>query len=130
MADPSLVAGWIKKADENLQYARASFKEELGFYPQICFHLHQAVEKYLKAYIVAKDLNFQKIHDLTKLLKICAEVDTGFNGLSDSVVNLNPYYIETRYPEFIGTIGKVEAEKALRVAEEIAVFIKSKLHSG
>lgn len=94
MADPGLVKGWIKKADEDLQYAGASFKEKLGFYPQICFHLHQAVEKYLKAYIVAKDLTFQKIHDL----------------------------------EFIGTIGKLEAEKALRVAEEVASFVKAKFH--
>lgn len=127
MADPSLVADWIKKADEDLQYARASFREELGFYPQICFHLHQAVEKYLKAYIVAKDLNFQKIHDLTKLLQICAEVDTDFNSLNDLVIELNPYYIETRYPEFVDTIDKVEAEKALQATEQIATFIKSKL---
>lgn len=51
MVDPELINNWIKKADEDLKYAKVSLEENLEFYPQISFLLHQAVEKYFKAYI-------------------------------------------------------------------------------
>lgn len=127
MVDNSLVEGWINKGNEDFQYAKASYDEGLEFYPQISFHLHQAVEKYLKAYIIAKKLDFQKIHDLTKLLQICAENDPDFNSLSNLAIELNPYYIEARYPEFITSVDKGRTEKALKAAEQIANFVKAKL---
>lgn len=70
MADPKLIREWLQKADEDLGFA-ASIIEDSPFYAQICFHLQQAAEKYLKAVIVAEDLEFQKIHDLVALLKSC-----------------------------------------------------------
>lgn len=127
MVDPKIVEGWIKKADEDLLYGKSSLEDGLEFYSPICFHFHQAVEKYLKAYIVSKELDFQKIHDLTKLLKICAQEDTDFNNLSNLVSELNSYFIEVRYPEFVTSVEESQAEKALINAEEIATFVKSKL---
>jgi len=61
MAEPRLIDEWLKKAEEDYQFA-ASVLEGSTFYAQICFHFHQAAEKYLKAFIVARDLDFQKIH--------------------------------------------------------------------
>jgi HEPN domain-containing protein len=61
MAEPRLIDEWLKKAEEDYQFA-ASVREDSTFYAQICFHFHQAAEKYLKAFIVARDLDFQKIH--------------------------------------------------------------------
>ncbi|MDO8618383.1 MAG: HEPN domain-containing protein [Candidatus Daviesbacteria bacterium] len=127
MVNSKIVEGWINKANEDLLYAKASVDEKLEFYAQICFHLHQAAEKFLKSYIVAKELNFQKIHDLTRLLQICAKDDTDFNSLNDLVIELNPYYIEARYPEFIISVDKSQTEKALKTAEQIAGFVKFKL---
>lgn len=69
----------------------------------------------------------QKIHDLTKLIQICAKDDTEFNSLTDLVIELNPYYIEARYPEFIISVDKSQAEKALKIAEQIAHFVKFRL---
>ena len=127
MVDQKLVEGWIKKADEDFEYAKISLEEGIELYSPICFHFHQAVEKYLKAYIVAKELDFQKIHDLTKLLQICAKDDTDFNSLNDLVIELNPYYIEARYPEFVISVDKSQADEALKTVEQIANFVKSKL---
>jgi len=56
-----------KKADEDLEFA-ISVIEDSTFYAQICFHFHQASEKYLKSFIIAQDLEFKKIHDLQVLL--------------------------------------------------------------
>ncbi len=127
MVDPKLAEGWIKKADEDFKYAKISLEEGIEFYSPICFHFHQAAEKYLKALIVAKELDFKKTHDLKELVRICAEFDKEFNKLSDLVSELNPYYIETRYPEFIESINKSSAEEAMKLVEGIAYFVKSKL---
>lgn len=127
MVNLKIVEAWIKKADEDFQYAKIGLDEELEFYALICFHFHQAVEKYLKAYIVANELTFQKTHDLSKLLKICAEEDREFDILNKDVSELNPLYVETRYPEFMENILKSDVQKAFKITEKIAFFVKSKL---
>lgn len=128
MANQQIVKEWIAKADEDFQYAKVSLDEKLPFYSQICFHLHQAAEKYLKAYIVAKELRFQKLHNLVTLLQRCAESDSEFTILSDLVTELNPFYIETRYPGLIDeSVTRRQADEALRMVEKIASFVKKKL---
>ncbi|MEA3416710.1 MAG: HEPN domain-containing protein [Thermodesulfobacteriota bacterium] len=52
MADSQIVSEWLKKADEDLEFA-ISVIEDSAFYAQICFHFHQAAEKYLKSLIIA-----------------------------------------------------------------------------
>ncbi len=63
MADPKLVHEWLNKADEDFNFADANLKNGSTFYAQICFHFHQAAEKYLKAFIVAYDLELEKTHN-------------------------------------------------------------------
>ncbi len=46
MVDPSIVEEWLTKANEDFEFARINFEEKKSFYPQICFHFHQAAEKY------------------------------------------------------------------------------------
>lgn len=127
MVDKKIAQNWLDKADEDLAFAKASLQEGLEFYSQICFYLHQSVEKYLKAYIIAKELNLKRIHDLTVLVQICMENDPEFNKFNETAKLLNPFYIGTRYPDFIISVNKSTAKKALQAAEEVAMFIKSKL---
>lgn len=127
MVNNQIIGNWLDKAGEDLAFAKANLQEGLEFYPQICFYLHQSVEKYLKAYIIAKGLNFKRIHDLTELVKICAENDQEFDQFHEAAIILTPFYIGTRYPDFIIDITKVDAEKALEATEQIAGFTKSKL---
>lgn len=129
MVDPKLVNSWVEKADEDLEYAKESLREGLEFYPQICFFLHQAVEKYLKAYIIVSELDFQKTHDLGQLVKICVQKDSEFNQYFDKVADLNTYYIETRYPDYEVQVNKSQAEDALNLAEQITAFVKEKIEA-
>lgn len=117
----------MKKADEDFLYTKACLEDNLEFYSQICFHFHQAVEKYLKAYIISKELSFRKIHDLTELLQICTKEDREFSRFKDEMAQLTPFYIKTRYPDFIIVINRTQAEKALKAAREVAKLVKSKL---
>ena len=129
MVDKQVVDNWINKADEDMVFAKAILEDNLEFYLQICFSLHQATEKYLKAYIMAMGLEFEKIHDLTKLLQICAQKDAGFNNFSDAAKLLNPFYIGTRYPDLEVRVSKSQTENVLKLAEQIAAFVKEKIEA-
>lgn len=127
MARPSIVNEWIDKANKDLSIAQEDIKKtERSEY--VAFNYQQAVEKFLKAYIIANNLEFRKTHDLVAILKICAQKDKTFSQFKALVEDLNPLYIESRYPEFVGLITHERAKKALATTEEIARFVKSKLH--
>lgn len=98
MADPSVVKEWLEKADEDFRFAETNLKDGSAFYAQMCFHFHQAAEKSLKAYIIAKDLTFEKVHDLVHLLRTCTAFEPAFEELKEDCILLNAAYIETRYP--------------------------------
>ena len=49
MVDQGIVKEWVSKADEDFYFARVNLEEKKRFFAQICFHFHQAAEKYLKA---------------------------------------------------------------------------------
>lgn len=127
MVDQKIVKEWVSMAADDLAFSKAAMENNLEYYLQVCFYLHQATEKILKAYILANDLRFEKIHDLNKLLRICAQDDEEFNELSESVRLLNPFYIGTRYPDVVINVNKSQAENALNLAEKIAVFVKEKI---
>ena len=102
--------------------------EDSTFYAQICFHFHQAAEKYLKAFIVARDLEFQKIHDLMVLLKLCSAAEPDFEGIYGDCKFLNRFYIDTRYPVHWPTnYSKEEALKAKTASEKVRKAIRDTL---
>ena len=117
MAESVLVLKWLQKADEDFDFA-TSILDDSEFYAQICFHFHQAAEKYLKAMIIALDLEFKKIHDLPVLLKSCMTQIDDLNSLMGDCKFLNRYYLDTRYPVLWPTrYDKGEALKAKQAAD-------------
>ena len=127
MADAKLIQEWLQKADEDLGFA-ASIIEDSPFYAQICFHFQQAAEKYLKAIIVADDLEFQKIHDLVMLLKACLGRRPELIRLMPDCKLLNRFYIDTRYPVHWPTdYTKNKAILAQTAAEAIRDTVKASL---
>jgi HEPN domain-containing protein len=127
MADPKLIQEWLQKADEDLGFA-ASIIEDSPFYAQICFHFQQAAEKYLKAIIVADDLEFQKIHDLVTLLKTCLSRRPELIHLMPECKLLSRYYIDTRYPVHWPTdYTKDKASLAQAATEAIRDTVKASL---
>ena len=129
MANSQLVREWLAEADEDLGFA-ASVLDESSYYAQICFHFHQAAEKYLKAYVVAHDLEFQKIHDLPVLLKTCMQQNSNLRIILDDCKFLNRYYIEARYPVHWPTsYDREETQKAHAAAKHIRDAIQNTLKS-
>jgi HEPN domain-containing protein len=70
-----LIQEWIHKADHDLGMAKLALEHQIEYADSICFHSQQAVEKYLKAYLVHLNLIFKKTHSLSYLLDLINEVD-------------------------------------------------------
>jgi HEPN domain-containing protein len=128
MADTLFVNEWLAKAEEDFKFAVHSLKESAEYLSPICFHFQQAAEKYLKAFIVAHDLEFRKIHDLGELLRVCSEKDQSLAGLKDDCAALTDFYIEARYPaHWPGGLSIEEVCRAHEAAERIRNEIRKRL---
>lgn len=74
--------------------------------------LQQAVEKYLKGYLINKGWKLRKTHDLKVLLDEAIKYDSSFSQYYDVLDVLTQYYLEERYP-----FGRIEA--SLEEIEEV-----------
>jgi HEPN domain-containing protein len=120
MVDKRLIREWLEKAEEDFGFA-SSVIEDSPYYPQICFHYQQAAEKYLKAFIVANELEFRKSHELLELLSICKAKEQAFSEIEEECNFLNRFYIDTRYPvHWPANYRKEDALKAQTAAKKIA----------
>jgi HEPN domain-containing protein len=127
MVDRKLIEEWIAKADEDFDFA-SSVITDSAFYGQICFHYQQAAEKYLKTFIVANELPFEKVHDLLALLKTCCRKEPSLSELKDDCTLLSGFYINTRYPVHWPTsYTRSDAFSAQKAAQNIGGAVKTLL---
>jgi HEPN domain-containing protein len=125
---PKMAKEWFDKAAEDIKAAEILLAED-GPTTSICFHAQQAAEKSLKGYLTAIKKNSKKIHDLVRLVNEIVEIDKDFKTLLASAAQLNPYYIESRYPTGIPFAPSLKiAKEAVSDAEYILGFIKRKLN--
>ena len=94
----TIVNRWHIKANNDLLTIKDLFKSENVITDSICFHSQQAVEKYLKSYLVALQKPFKNTHSITSILKLCSAIDKDFEEL-DLAVYLTNYAVELRYPD-------------------------------
>ena len=91
----------------------------------ICFHAQQAVEKFLKAYLVAYNIEFGKTHNLKTLLGQCIEHDSDFTRVS--VGDLSDYAVAVRYPDEFYEPTLEEVDKHITIATDVKKFVLDKL---
>ncbi|MCB4790311.1 MAG: HEPN domain-containing protein [Elusimicrobia bacterium] len=126
----SLIKEWINKAESDLKFAELSFDGFDEFYSQMCILCHDAVEKYLKAYLYANKVNPPKIHDLVTLINHCIEIsknDKRLKSIEKYCKELNSYYIPLKYPSHYPPVDKKMAKRAIDSAKIVENVIKKAL---
>jgi len=119
---------WIIKAENDLKTAKDEFSTKNPVTDTICFHCQQCVEKNLKAYLISRNKEFRKTHNIAELLELCIEFDIDFNILKESKIHkLTVYATELRYPEFFYIPSYEEAKEAIEIAERVKSFIIEKM---
>lgn len=121
---------WFEFAEQDLEMAEIAFEKKI--YNQSCFHCQQAVEKFLKGYLLAKNKDRPKIHFLDELLNLCIQIDKDFESLREYCSKLDDYYIPTRYPDALpgilpeGLPEEKDALEAVSFAKKIMKFVVGK----
>jgi len=117
---------WFIKGSNDLNAARILL--EAGNLGTAAFHIQQAIEKYLKGYLLLKGWKLRRIHELDELLDEALLYDRAFEKFRSLCEIVTEYYIEERYPLLISTeLNKDEIGKALKETEELIEFIKDKM---
>jgi HEPN domain-containing protein len=118
---------WIKKAESDLKTAEhtLTLKKDCPF-DTVCFHAQQCAEKYLKALLVYRSIDFPKTHDI-RLLMQRVPVDFKLGISIEEVVPLNRYTIEARYPGDWEPFDREEAETAVSIARKVRKAVRANL---
>ena len=114
-----IVAGWLHEADADLDLAEHLLAEGSGFLNAIAFHSQQAAEKYLKAMLTSRQIEFPKTHELARLLKLIATVEAKLADALDDVIVLTPYGVALRYPGDRPDTTQDEAREAVELARKV-----------
>lgn len=77
------IENWLKKAESDLRIVDHELKlpEDETVKDLACFHCQQAVEKYLKAFLIFNEVEFPRTHNIEYLLEQSAKIDTDFSGI-------------------------------------------------
>jgi HEPN domain-containing protein len=93
----------------------------------LCFHCQQFVEKMLKAFLVSKNVEFEKVHNLEYLVKLCTDNDNSFSWIHEVARKLSEYAVEVRYPDEFYIPSVKEARECFEIASKVKDFIFKKL---
>ncbi|WP_258393286.1 HEPN domain-containing protein [Nanobdella aerobiophila] len=116
----------LKSADDDLNSSIDNLK--LNHYRISCFLAQQAVEKYLKAFLLYINNGYPFIHNIKELINKCIKYNKDFEYLLNiKPEKLNKYYSGTRYPPFI-IVNEEDAKEAIDIAEKVREFIYKKLN--
>jgi HEPN domain-containing protein len=125
------VHDWILLADQDIKVSEIIMGDDEPLTNIVAFHCQQAIEKYLKAYLIENNVSLIKTHDLIKLNGMVKEIkDLGID--KDKLILINEVYIESRYPGELGLLpdgipSDEEAVKFIESAKEIKSLILNEL---
>lgn len=89
---------WLRIAAED--FKRVSRRLEEGDIDDAAFRLQQAIEKYLKGYLLARGWKLKRIHDVESLLTAAVRHDRALERYRSLCQQVAGYYIIERYPMF------------------------------
>jgi HEPN domain-containing protein len=100
MSEYKIAAEWLRYAQNDLAVAKHCLEDMNPKQTEIAsYHCQQCAEKALKAFLIYKDIEPPKIHDLKVLCKMCQDVDASFAKITSQCARLTPYGITVRYPD-------------------------------
>ncbi|MCH8219594.1 MAG: HEPN domain-containing protein [Planctomycetes bacterium] len=118
---------WLVKAEHDLRTAVHLSSSGMDFADSIVFHAQQAVEKYIKAYLVWEQIEFPKTHDIAALLNLVGHNRGELAQALADASDLTPYGVTHRYPGDYPQVEQNDVEKAVSVAEHVRREIRDNL---
>jgi HEPN domain-containing protein len=102
-----------------------TYYPEDRMYKIICFHAAQAIEKFLKAYIITQGHNIEKTHMLDFLYNKANKIDNTFEKIEDDCLNINKLIPNIKYSKE-KPISKQNLLDVIRSVNNICKFLPIK----
>lgn len=132
-----VVKEWLKYADEDLRGGKLLFENNPEeFRTLVCYHMQQAVEKCLKAYLISNNKEIDRdhrehyTHNIAKIIEECKKINPDFDNLyALKTDELTRYAVGGKYP-FQSSVISLEDEKtAIAIAEKVKLFVIGKINN-
>jgi HEPN domain-containing protein len=117
---------WKLKADNDLKTIEHEFASPSPVTDTICYHAQQAVEKYLKLFLVHNSFEPAKTHNIFTLLQECEKIESSFSQFAN-IAYLTDYAVSLRYPDNFYIPDIDEAKEAYDDALSVKKFVCSVL---
>jgi len=116
-------------AEELLGQAKLDLESAQSVYDcaPACFFSQQASEKYLKAYLCFRGIDFRYTHNLVELLKLCGSVDEQFAQLLPDTELMKPFAVDVRYKADSVALANRIAAKVMEASWRIHNFVMERL---
>lgn len=98
-------ADWLRIAEKDWQRVERLLKENDPDLAGFC--LQQAIEKFLKAFLLSRGWELERIHNLDTLIDEATNYDTTFERYRSVCQKITGFYVIERYP-FISHTGLTE----------------------
>ncbi|MFQ5799506.1 MAG: HEPN domain-containing protein [Bacteroidota bacterium] len=114
-----VVREWVQKAENDLKNAVNTLKmgEDCPT-DTVCFHAQQCVEKYLKAFLVSRDIDFPRTHDIGDLVDLMPR-NIRIRLSVEEQQRLTAYATTMRYPGEYEPLSLAQARKAVAIARRV-----------
>ena len=107
---------WFRIGDRELRRAQNLLR--LGDLDGAGFNLQQAIEKYLKGYLLAQGWELRRIHDLETLVNEAIIYDPSFEEFRAACQQITQFYIAERYPFTVSSeLSEEEIKESLAITE-------------
>ena len=127
MPDSIIPAEWFTQGGLDIQAAEILLAQN-GPLAVVAFHLQQAIEKYLKGFLLSTGWSLRRIHDLEILLQQAIAHDTDFAPFLAACQRITEYYIEARYPIGVTTLFQRSAlQTDLDTTRDLIALIRRKV---
>ncbi len=122
---PESVQEWLRTAERDIRHAEMLQHRIDEYAPEICWLSHQAVEKFMKALLVANRVRPARTHDLVKLLAALRAAGQSLpgGGLDEDCRLLTTHAILPRYPAGLD-LGVEDATAAFAAAQRVIAVVR------
>ena len=115
--EPGSAGDWLRRAKSDLALSGVPRPPEV-MYTELCFHAQQAVEKSIKAVLIAEHIEFRLEHHIGYLLGLLPRKIPSPPEAVEAVT-LTSYAVMTRYPGDYEEITGEMYQEAVRIARGI-----------
>lgn len=122
------VREWVQLADEDIALAEhAMTMTPQRPYRLVAYHAQQCAEKYLKAFLVFREVDFPFTHNISTLLELCQPMAPWAEELTDAET-LTSYGVTARYPGLDMDVNEQAATRAIAADRVVRSTVRDALH--